>query len=269
MVIMIFYLTIQIKGNMTSNIVYDYPKSSADPYRCGDNLYSLSSQGTPTNMSVLNCTFPKYFDCFDSFQFGEQLEPQDNTGMQNLNPQVWKDKFAPDFVAIDCPDTPGCPKTQYASTDPRLISTEHSGQRLTFDRPPITSQTCLNTLLDDTRLDNYGQNYTNYGDIKEGQIMYYIDKSIASPYFNPNFPTTSKVTGSVYKDPMGALKPWYTRQPLTDDNPIGPERAKYQGCLSSIQDSLDHRQDLMSLQMRKQLQQSYAPRWFAFNQNHS
>ena len=64
---------------------------------------------------------------------------------------------------------------------------------------------------------------------------------------------------------MGALKPQYPRSPLVRTNPVGPTRDNYQGCLSWMQDSLEHREDLIGLQMRKINQQRYAPRWYGLD----
>ena len=247
-----------------ANIVYDYSKSSCECYGCTSKNYHFPENDDPTNMSVSNCDFSDYYKCYDKKLFGQNQEPSLKSGLDNINPQVLTQKFADDFQKIYCPDNNNisCPSTQYASMDPRLISAEHSGQVLTFDRPPISSEVKLNNILDNKALDKYGQNYRNYSDINAGQIMYYIDKSLEDPYFPPNFITSATATGTLYKDPMGAMKPQYNRKPLLDDNPIGPERNNYEGCLSWMQDSLSHRQDLLSLQMRKGNQERYVPRWY-------
>jgi len=247
---------------MSSNIVYNYAKSSADCYDCTKNKYKFSDNGYPTNMSVVNCDFPDYFDCYDNKVFGGNIEPQIKDGERILNPEVIIQKYANDFQKITCNDNTTCPKIQYTSSDPRLISASHNGQVQTLNLPPITSDVNLNSLLYDSSLDNYGQNYKDYSDINTGQYMYYINKSQEDPYFNPNFVRSARVTGVLYKDPMGSLKPEYTRKPLTNDHPLGPERNNYEGGLSWMQDSLNHREDLLSLQMRKVNRQRYAPRWF-------
>jgi len=149
--------------------------------------------------------------------------------------------------------------------DPRLISASHTGQVQTLDVPPITGDVKLNSLLHNRLLDNYGQGYKDYSDVNAGQYMYYINKSLEDPYFSPNFVTSATATGVLYKDPMGALKPRYNRKPLIDNDPLGPERNNYEGCLSWMEDSLSHRQDLMSLQMGRRNQERYAPRWFGIN----
>ena len=246
-----------------ASVVYKYPKSSCNCYECTSKTYDFPSEGVPTNMSVRNCDFPNYFQCYDNKPFRRDIEPRRQSGMTNINPQVLTQKYAKDFQKVSCPtNPPSCPSTQYASMDPRLISASHTGQVQTLDLPPITGEMKLSALPHDKLLDKYGQGYRTYSDVNAGQIMYYIDRSIEDPYFTPNFVTSATSTGVLYKDPMGALKPRYNRKPLTSTNPIGPERDNYEGCLSWMQDSLDHRQDLMSLQMRKMNEQTYAPRWY-------
>jgi hypothetical protein len=213
-------------------------------------------------MSVRNCKFPKYFDCYDNKLFRLDEEPRLQEGQTTLNPQVLTQKYAKDFQEVACPNQNSCPQKQYASMDPRLVSSLHSGQVQTLNLPPITGDIKLEALLHESLLDKYGQGYKDYADVNAGQIMYYVSKDQEDPYFPPNFVTSATATGVLYKDPMGAMKPRYNRKPLTDDNPIGPERSNYEGCLSWMQDSLSHRQDLMSLQMRKGNQERYAPRWF-------
>jgi hypothetical protein len=100
----------------------------------------------------------------------------------------------------------------------------------------------------DKTLDNYGQNYKSYADINAGQIVYYIDKSIEDPFYKPNYVISSKTTAYLDKDPMDAIQTYYVREPLKNDNPIGPTRNNYEGCLSWIEDTMKHREDIMALQ---------------------
>ena len=248
-----------------ANIVYDYPKSSCNCYRCTENKYDFPTKGNPTNMSVRDGKFPRYFECYDNKLFRKNEEPRAQEGQTILNPQVLTQKYASDFQKVECPNNNSCPSTQYASMDPRLISASHTGQVQTLDVPPITGDVKLKSLLHNRLLDNYGQGYKDYSDVNAGQYMYYINKSLEDPYFSPNFVTSATATGVLYKDPMGAMKPRYNRKPLIDNDPLGPERNNYEGCLSWMEDSLSHRQDLMSLQMGRRNQERYAPRWFGIN----
>jgi len=241
---------------MANNIVYNYEKSSCNCYKCTSKEYSVPTTGRPTNMSVRNCVFPKFFECYDGKLFRKDEEPRLQEGERTLNPQVMTQKYAKDFQKVDCPNNKliSCPTTQYESMEPRLVSAAHNGQVQTLNLPPISGSVKLESLLHDRLLDNYGQKYKDYSDVNAGQYLYYIDKSQEDPLFPPNFVTSAEVTGVLYKDPMGAMKPRYNRKPLTNDNPIGPERNNYEGCLSWMEDSLSHRQDLLSLQMRRRNQ---------------
>jgi hypothetical protein len=246
-----------------ANVVYNYPKSSCSCYNCTETSYPCSTTGLPSNMSVRNCQTPAMFECYDRKPFRFDIEPRNEQGYKNLNPVVMKGKFSDDFQRIECPGIRGCPKIQYASTDPRLVSAAHSGQVLTLDRPPMNSTPDLTQISTDKNLDGYGQGYRTYSDIDGGQIMYYIDKSTQDPFYSPNFSTSARALGTLYRDPMGAMKPQYDREPLKCNDPLNTTKDHYDGGLSWIQDSQEHRQDLLSLQMRKRNQERFEPRWEA------
>jgi hypothetical protein len=211
-------------------------------------------------MSVRKCEFPTDFD---GKPFREDIEPVVKSGKTYINPQVITQKYATDFNRISI-NSNYCPKIQYTSPDPRLISAAHNGQVLTLSTPPISGDVNLNTLLDDTNLDHYGQRYKSYRDVNAGQILYHIDKSREDPFNYPNFTTSATATGVVYKDPMGGIKPKYTRTPLIENNHLGPTRDNYEGGFSWMEDSSNFRQDIMALQMRKYNQERYAPRWYGY-----
>ena len=142
-----------------ANIVYDYDKSSCNCYNQVKNSntdkegYSnTDKEGYPTNMSVRNCQFPNYFE---DKPFRNTIGPIQKSGITYLNPEVLTQKYAKDFVKIKS-GTNCCPKVQYYSSDPRLISSAHNGQVQTLNIPPITGDLPLNKLLDNKGLDNYG-----------------------------------------------------------------------------------------------------------------
>ena len=243
---------------MNTNIIYKYPLSSCD---CadGEDKSTLSSTGNPTNMSVRNC---EVSNNYERSLFSSSIQPLPKSGFKNLNPQIITNNFSPDFTQINCSSSNSCPSNQFYSPDPRLISATHSGQILTLDTIPIESSMKLRDIATSERLNNYGQKYQSYENVGAGQIMYYINKSREDPYYEPLFVSSARVDGVLYQDPMGALKPQYDRTPLRSDNPIGqPPRNNYEGCLSSTQDALDFRQDIMARQMRKHNEQRYMPRY--------
>jgi hypothetical protein len=242
---------------------YNYPQSSTDSYQCESKKYNNITKGNFTNMSVLNCTTPKSFQCYNTMVFRNKIEPNTQNGVDILNPQAFTEKYAKDFTEINCSKSklPGEPKTQYISADPRLISVPHA-QSLVLDRPPIQSNIRLSQLTTDKKLNNYGQNYSGYSSINAGQIMYYVDKSIQEPFYNPNFSTSTQTYSTLYKDPMDSIKPQYVRKPFSSENPLLVKRDNYRGGLSWIQDSMDHREDIISRQMSKINRERYESRWY-------
>ena len=163
-----------------ANLVYDYPKSSCRCYKCTETPYSCATSGLPTNMSIRNCETSDMFECYDRKPFRFDIEPKNEHGYVNINPVVMRGKYADGFQRIDCPGNTSCPKVQYASKDPRLISVAHGGQVLTLDRPPADSTPDLTRISTDTSLDRYGQGYRTYSDIDGGHIMYFIIRRIFS-----------------------------------------------------------------------------------------
>jgi hypothetical protein len=182
--------------------------------------------------------------------FRSDIEPRNEHGFITLNPSVMYDNYAKDFHRLK--------NSQYTSSDPRLISPSYGGQVLKLDNPPVETDIHLDQLATDESLNNYGQGYSTYSDINAGNITYYIDKSIRDPFYSPNFTTPAYVYGKLYIDPMGAFKPRYERVPVKCNNPLDTKKNIYDGELSWIQDSGEHRQDLMSHQMSKQNQQKWS-----------
>jgi len=244
-----------------ANVIYDYPKSSCRCYKCADSTYTCATSGTPSNLSIRNCEIPTMYECYNSKLFRNDIEPQDKYGYSTVNPQVLDGKTSEDFQRVECSREKSCPKTQYASKDPRLISVAHGGQVLTLDRPPMDSTPQLKDVSQDKRLNHYGQDYRTYSDIDGGQYLYYINHAQEDPFFSPNFTISSRVEGGLYRDPMGAFKPDYQRKPLKCNDPLNTEKDSYEGGLSWIQDSLEHREDIMARQLAVRNQQRWQPRW--------
>ena len=206
-----------------------------------------------TNSSIRNCEIPKELNFVDRLQFREHNEPKKKNGISILNPDALNNKYANDFYPIDS-------GMRWGSRDPKLFSASHE-QVLTLDRRPIDGGIPLEKIYTDTSLDRYGKNYRTYSDINAGHITYYIDKSIEDPFFEPLFTNKIVSLGELYKDPMGGIKPEYNRRLLTKIDPINMDRSSYNGCLSWIEDTQEHREDLISRQMHKYNQQRWEPRW--------
>jgi hypothetical protein len=241
----------------------DYPESSCSCYKCTNKSYPLMCSGVPTNLGVYNCEVPSYFDCYDKLTFKKGQEPSSKQGWWYINPQAVTDKMpSMEFQQVKCndPSNPNC-KVGYVSSDPRLIDAVF-GTTMILDTAPMDSSIKLGDIYDDPRLCNYGQGYRTYSDITAGDIVYYNDESIQGPFFEPNFVSTANVESYLYQDPMSALKPHYERTPLKCDNPMTNESTKFNYCLSWMQDSTEHREDIMSKQLAKTNQMRYAPRYF-------
>lgn len=248
---------------MSKLIINDYPKSSCNCYDCTDSFFSnIPCTGYPTNMSVLNCTFPSSLDCINTLPFRNGNQPIDSKGYMMLNPQAYTNKLATDFKEFKNDCSNGCSNYVYKSTDPRLIDAVLA-QDLALDTVPMDSSIKLSEVYTDPRLCDYGKNYRTYSDIGAGQIVYYVDKSIQDAYFEPNFVDTAYVKSYVYQDPMSSLKPRYDRYPITCDNPVQNTKDKFKYCLSSMDDSTSFREDIMSKQMSKMNEQSWTARYGA------
>ena len=240
-----------------AQIFNNYPQSSTNSYECTKNNYVFPN-GVPTNMSVRNCEFPSYYECYNSIKFKEQIEPRNIHGYTNLNPDAIADQYDDSFTRVFCEKNN---RVVYGSNDPRLISAAHNGQILALDKPPIDGQIKLEDIYTDPKLKNYGAKYNSYSDVNAGDITYYIDKSIEDAFYKPIYENNAFDTGYLWKDPMGAYKPQYERVPVIWDNVLDTKRNRYRGGLSWIEDSNESREDLMARQQLKNNQQKYSARW--------
>jgi hypothetical protein len=177
-----------------------------------------------------------------------------------LNPQALLEKTSSGYGKIKNYDNTG--KNGYISSDPRLISSVHMGQKLVLDRPSVDSNLTMKQVLDDKTLDTYSKPYyASYNDINTGYITYYIDSSIKDVLFNPLFTDKSYVDGYDYVDPMETIKPHYTRRNINyiQDSVNTPDN-NYEDNLSWINDSTEHREDIINKQMAIINQQKYSAR---------
>ena len=114
-------------------MINNYPKSSCNCYKCNDKDYKYPKTGVPTNMSVLNCDFPKYYDCYDTKSFKSGIEPTNVKGFVYLNPKAIENLYhsKEGFYQVDCENNKEniCTNKQYISQDPRTISSFHDGQQ--------------------------------------------------------------------------------------------------------------------------------------------
>ena len=244
------------------NKMQNYPLSSCNCYNCNINKYKFPG-GVPTNMSVRNNDVSNpYYNCYNSKIFDYNIQPRliPNEYI-NLNPKAIDNLYDTSFKRVNCDVNEGCDKTVYVSTDPRLISSAHSKQQLSLDIPPLNGKVKLSKIYTDPRLQNYGKQYTCYEDINAGQIEYYIDKQFNDAFATPLYENPAYATSSVLVDPMGSIKPQYNRAPVKNNNVLDTKRDNFDHNLSFLQDSNEHREDLISRQQRKNNQQNYQLRW--------
>ena len=177
-----------------------------------------------------------------------------------------------DFIPIPCNNSV-CNKITYLSTDPRLISASHNGDKLALDTIPrngkvqfsafgtdALARNCSNPRICNEKsptdeIDEYKKVYNNYSDINGGDISYYYASDLAHPFIPQLFTCNKKilskgtkplVTKEHYIDPMDSYKPHYCREPIYSHN-----------CLNWIKDSQFHREDLMSKQLWNRNQSNF------------
>jgi hypothetical protein len=250
-----------------TNVIYKSPQSSCSCLECDKNNFGREN-GIPTNLGLVDSNVNDYYECYNRKIFKQNFVPKNEDGSYFLNPYVVNDpeRNAIDFGYIDNSGK-DCPGKTYISMDPRLFDAKR-GQRYALDAPPFDDTVKLKDVYDEKFL-NYGKNYKTYSDIKAGNIVYYIDKSIQDAFYEPNFSEPAYEVGMIYQDPMGSIKPEYNRIPLIPQpNKATNISSDYSGYRSSfLDDSQQHREDLMALQSRKQNQSRWEPRWTGLNKN--
>lgn len=249
---------------MSENIIFKYPLSSCHCYECTKNNYNSNLGGIPTNNSIGNCSSNSKYECYNNINFSKNILPKNECGYVNLNPDMGVE-LSKDYVKLNCKKSDskinslGKCVDKYVAPDPRLIDPIR-GSYLYLDRPPYNGEVPLDQVYD-KKYTNYGKNYKDYNSVKSGQIMYYYDKSIEQPFFEPIFTIKSNVNGNLYKDPMDNYKPYYTHDTVDTYNPMIDSSAKDGFCLSDISDSNYHREDIISKQMDLTNRTKYTSRW--------
>lgn len=238
-----------------------YPKTSCP---CGSCKTQFSAKtGTKSSLAVRGCSTPEFFECYDRAEFGTALQPVDKTGIYELNPQLYNSKIAEGFEKHKRPESAipcSCPSTAYLSADPRLFSATRADY-LFLDAPPMDGDVRLNN-VGNKKFNKYKTGYESYDRIVDGQITYYVDRSIEDAFYKPVWSEPARESSILYKDPMGAMKPEYNRTPIMNTwNPTVTSAKYYPYCLSAVQDSQSFREDIMALQQRKNNQEKWSARW--------
>jgi len=149
---------------------------------------------------------------------------------------------APDFFPVSVPSAPGQEPVQgFLSMDPRLIDTLRN-DRLVLDRPafqPSNVQPLYKPPKDYQPPSAFV--YPSYKAITGGNYQYYVDRDLSQAFFPPMYQIPSTVQPSLYRDPMGGMKPYYQKTPILETNAALSE-------YSFDQDQMSFREDIMSRQ---------------------
>jgi hypothetical protein len=143
-------------------------------------------------------------------------------------------------------------KGYYYPNDGRVIDTVRNIP-LVLDRPAYSGSVHMDdTAYIDNR--NYGANYRDYRDIQNGQITYYIDKSVEQPFYGPVYTLSSTVDKVIRKDPMDSVRTEYIKKPVTSSlHHVSNDQF--------TRDTLSHREDLMSLQQSLYNRTKWTSHW--------
>lgn len=236
-----------------------YPKTSCYSY-C-EKETPVNQKAPQSNLSYRGCSQPVFFNCYDRALLSEKIQPVEKSGYIELNDSVYTQKLAQGYGKVPC-QIDG--NQTWVSLDPRLYDPTRNVY-LYLDKPPSTGNVPLKDIYNKKYTD-YGTTIKPYNDIEDGQIVYYIDKGIEDAFYTPVWSEPAINQASLFKDPMGSMKPEYNRKPVINtENPTVTTAESYPYCLSFIQDSQSHREDLMAYQQRKNNQSKWSARWSALD----
>jgi len=96
--------------------------------------------------------------------------------------------------------------------------------------------------------------YSNFRQIKGGQIEYFPNRrTVIDNYKEPVFVNNAFVQSKIYRDPMGSIKPEYTR--IRTKNNVEIDQ------LRTIRDTCEMREEILARQMAKDNRTRYEPKW--------
>ena len=158
-------------------------------------------------------------------------------------------EIAPDTVEVKNDCYPKAKGYTYFD-DGRIVDLR--GMRLVLDRPAIIStNTGLYKNFVPPTTDYKLGTYKDYRSMSNSNIQYYVDKSIAQPFFNPIYTLSSNVDKMVYISPMDSIQPYYNKIPVTSSlNSISKD--------SATRDQLSFRDDLIEKQQGLYLKTSWS-----------
>lgn len=134
--------------------------------------------------------------------------------------------------------------------DSRMVDAR--GMRLELDQPAKIGAVDMDDVY---KIDNsgYGGVYPTYVAMNNGNISYYVDKSVSQPFFDPVYTLTSNVEKQIFMDPMTNPKPEYTKTVQSTLNSVVNDQY--------ARDQLSFREELMSRQQNLYNRTSWTNRW--------
>ena len=225
------------------------------------HLPIMKETQSPNSLAFSGCQKTcrmKYCDSFTPYKVSiqPQCSPDVPKGLNHMGIKL-------DEKAYQKTNTEYCGKG-YIGCNPILVDAPRA-QRLVLDRPNYTGEMCVGDVPKDdiysAEISKIGKGATSYEDLYGGQIQYYVAPGTSDPYFEPIFVTPAFVEHTLFRDPMGVVRPEYKRVSL---KPYAwSECSTDRDCDSFTHDTLEFRQELMEKQMRKINEQKYDTRWYS------
>lgn len=284
------------KKDLSENkIPYENRMENKDPIEpvylectgCKSKNLNIHKYGVPTSLGMRNNDYKSYFIDDNYQQFKKVIEPTEWDEYIPFNKDCWKKSYHPNFDKVDARNTKSyanlydknashhenynngvlgykSTKNVYSSKefDGRLVSVPHGGEILALDHPPLYESMPVNdSIYTDSKMELYRTKvYQDYTDIKAGNRLYYIPDTHSDAYYLPNYTIPMNMEGVLYKDPMGAIIPYYIRTPLITYDVLDTKKNNY-GELTWIRDTQENREDMMSLRTRYINKKRYNPRY--------
>ena len=96
--------------------------------------------------------------------------------------------------------------------------------------------------------------YSNFSEIKGGQIEYFpYRRTVIDNFREPVFVNNAFIQSRIYKDPMGSIKPEYTR--IRTKNNVDIDQINW------MRDTCEMREDILAKHMSKDNRTRYEPKW--------
>jgi hypothetical protein len=214
----------------------------------------------PTNLSRNEGHFQDNFQEYNSKPFHYAEKQELKKGYKILNSKLVQNKYnTNDFDKINVDG-----KNVYITNKlyGSVKSSFHDGQYTLVDVPYRDSNVNISQIdkIYGDDFNGYTTNYKNYNQIEGGDITYYVNRENAVPFISPLFSSDFNTTSVLYKDPMGGVRPVYIRQPNKPTNKL-TERNTFEYGLSWVEDTNEHREDMMARNLQKINKNRWTPRW--------